>query len=111
MANPIPDLEHGFNVAGRNYVLQVCGCGHHVAPVSAGPSDVVLFECVAEELLDHEDDSPDKIVRDVIDHAKKFMPDAITPEQWDQFALVAYDWVCEHRAAASLRDHRTLSPD
>ena len=74
MNSAIRDLEHGFNVADRKYVLQVCGCGEHPAPVSAGPSDVVLFECVPEELLDHEDESPDKIVRYVIDHAKKFMP-------------------------------------
>ncbi len=104
--SPIRDLEHRFNVAGRDYVLQVCGCGEHPAPVSAGPADVALFECVPEELLDHEDDSPDKIVGDVITQAKKFMPSAITSEQWQKFAEAATDWVCEHRAAASLRDHK-----
>ena len=105
MTDDFRDLEHGFNVAGRKYVLQVCGCGHHPAPVSAGPFDVVLFECVPEELLDHEDDSPDKIVRDVVTHAKQYMPNAISPEQWHDFALAAHDWVCEHRAAAAIRDH------
>jgi hypothetical protein len=86
-------------------VLQVCGGGHHPAPVSAGPFDVMLVECVSEELLDHEDDSPDKIVRDVIEHAKKFMPSAITAEHWHEFAEAAHEWVCEHRAAAAIRHH------
>jgi hypothetical protein len=101
----IRDLEHRFNLAGRDYVLQVCGCGEDPAPVSAGPADVVLFECVPDELLDHEDNSPDKIVGDVIDHAKQYMPSAITSEQWREFILAAQDWVCEHRAAAAIRDH------
>jgi hypothetical protein len=101
----IRDLEHRFYVAGRDYLLQVCGCEHHPAPVSAGPFDVVLFECVPDELLDHEDDAPEKIVRDVIAHARKFMPDAIKPEQWEEFYNVVFEWVCEHRAAAATRDH------
>ena len=106
MTDQIRDLEHRFNVAGRDYVLQVCGCGHHPAPVSAGPFDVMLVECVSEELLDHEDDSPDKIVADVMDHAKQYMRRAITSEQWKEFAHAAHDWVCEHRAAAAIRDHK-----
>ena len=105
MTDQFRDLEHRFNVTGRDYVLQVCGCGKHPAPVTAGPADVVLFECVPEELLDHEDDSPDKVVSDVIAHAKKFMPDAITPEQWDEFAVAVDDWVCQHRVVAALASH------
>ena|ERR1700722_10953534 len=106
MTDQIRDLEHRFNVAGRAYVLQVRAGEHSPAPVSAGPFDVMLVECVPKELLDHEDDSPDKIVRDVIDHSKRYMPSAITLEQWHEFTLAAHDWVCEHRAAASLRDHK-----
>ena len=107
MIDPIRDLERRFNVAGRDYVLQVCGFGEHPAPVSAGPSDVVLFECVREELLDHEDDSPDRIVRDLVMHAKQYMPNAISPEQWHDFTLAAHDWVCEHHAAAAIREHES----
>ena len=107
MSVQIRDLEHRFNVAGCDYVLQVCGCGHHPAPVCAGPFDVMLVECVPEDLLDHEDDSPHKIVRDVITHAKQFMPSAITAEQWQEFAVAAHDWVCEHCAAASVRDNES----
>lgn len=105
MAAQIRDLEHRLNVAGRDYVLQVCGGGRHPAPVSAGPLDVMLVECVSEELLDHDDNSPDKIVRDVIDHAKRYMPSAITSEQWAEFYEVAFQWVCKHRAAAAIRDN------
>ena len=105
MTEKIRDLEHRFHVSSRNYVLQVRGCGEHLAPVRAGPADVVLVECVPDELLDHEDDKSEKVVRDVIIHAKQYMPSAITAEQWHDFALAAHDWVCEHRAAAAIRDH------
>jgi hypothetical protein len=104
MTDQIRDLEHRVNVAGRAYVLQVCVGAHSPTPVSAGPFDVMLFECVSEQLLDHEDDEPEKVLRQLIDDANPFMPDAITVKQWSEFSNKVYAWVCEHRAAASIRD-------
>ena len=106
MSVAIRDLEHHFHVHNRIYAVQVCGCGHHPAPVSPGSADVVLVDCVPDELLDRDDDAPEKIVRQVIDHAKPRLPAAITPEQWGEFSDAVHSWVCEHRRVAAQAAHK-----
>jgi hypothetical protein len=105
MSAIIRDLEHRFNADGRAYAVQVCGCGNHAAPVSGGPVDIVLFECVPDHVLDHEDDDPHAIVRLVTQHAKARLPASIPTEQWEEFANAVYEWVCEHRRAAADTAH------
>jgi hypothetical protein len=105
MPDPIRDLEHRFRVDERIFTVQVCGCGSHPAPTSEGDADVVLFECVPESLLDHEDDEPHKIAHDVVNHAQRFLPSSIHQAQWDELHDAITDWVCEHRAAAANSAH------
>lgn len=63
MNQEIRDLEYRFNVAGRDYVLQVRAGEHSPAPVSAGAFEVLLTEFVELELLNDENIEPEKVVR------------------------------------------------
>jgi len=102
----IRDLDYRFHMRGRAYNVQVCGCGSHPAPTASGASDVTLFTCVPDELLDHEDDDPYKIARDAIARVRKFLPHTVSEAEWEAFEEAVVDWVCEHRAAAALSDPR-----
>ena len=105
MTIPVGDLEYRFDVDGHSYLIQICGCGGHPAAGTIGPAEVTLITCVREELLDHEDDDPNKVARDAVKHAKRLLPDPIPDEQWEGLYEAVVQWVCEHRAAAAIAHH------
>jgi hypothetical protein len=96
---------HRFHVDGRDYVVMVCGCADHADDDSLPGVERILFTCVPDKLLDHEDDAPEQVVGKVIEHVHAQLPAGIAAEDWSAFMNKVYGWVCAHRAAASLRDH------
>lgn len=68
-------------------------------------ADLMLIECVPEELLDHEDDEPHEVADDVVNHAHRLLRSGIAQTQWGALHEAITAWVCEHRAAAEIRDH------
>ena len=101
----IRGLQHRFHVDGRGYIVEVCGCGDHPAAEPVPTFDVIIYTCVPDELLDHEDGEPEKVVRRAFEHVHPLLPGQIDVHQWGEFPDKVYAWVCEHRAAAALRVH------
>ena len=107
MSTKVPDLQYRFDIDGRAVVVEVCACGDHGKPEPVGVFDVILYSCVSDDLLDHEDDEPEKVVGSVVDHVKRFLPPGAHPEQLGGFSEAVYAWVCKHRAVAAMRAHKT----
>ena len=101
----IRDIQHRFQVNSRGYIVEVCGCGDHPVAEPVTTFDSIVYTCVPDDLLDHEDDEPEKVVRQVFEHVHPLLPAAIDVDQWGEFTDKVLAWVCEHRAAAALRDH------
>jgi hypothetical protein len=100
----VRDLQHRFHVDGRNYIIEgCCRCNRAAEPVPV--FDTIIYACVSDELLDHEDDEPEKIVRAVFDQVHPLLPDAVDVDQWWEFEHRVHEWGCEHPAVTALREH------
>jgi hypothetical protein len=76
---------------------------HSPAPVSAGAFDVLVVTCAAADLKYSNGDDPRVIAQRAVADVAKWMP-AVPDGALDAFCGEVYEWICQHRASASLAD-------